>query len=144
VLAGANAVRLGLGGRALVVVGDWAEAMAARFDLVVANPPYVERGAIAGLMPEVALFEPASALDGGVDGLEAYRRILPDLPRLLEPGGRAIMEIGAGTAEGVRELARAVGLTVSEVRQDLAGIPRALSLAARVTKKPFGRARQGG
>jgi release factor glutamine methyltransferase len=143
-LARGNAVRLGLDGRALFVVGDWTDAVEGRFDLVVANPPYIERAALPGLMPEVALFEPASALDGGADGLEAYRRILPDLPRLLGPGGRAILEVGAGTAEGVARLARAAGLTVIEVRQDLAGIPRALALAAGAAKKPFGSARQGG
>lgn len=144
VLARANAQALGLTGRAAFLVGDWGQALGGEFELVVANPPYVEREAIGALMPEVAFYEPPSALDGGVDGLDAYRHIFPDLPRLLAPGGVAIVEIGAGAGAAVIGLAREAGLQVREVRADLSGIPRALALAVPATKKPFGREGRGG
>jgi release factor glutamine methyltransferase len=87
-LAARNAARNGLADRARFLAGHWAGALDARFDLVLSNPPYIESAAIPGLMPEVALHEPQAALDGGADGLDAYRAILAELPRLLAPGGR--------------------------------------------------------
>ena len=129
-LAARNAARLGLAGRARFLAGDWAAALAGRFDLVLCNPPYIESAAIAGLMPEVARHEPASALDGGVDGLDAYRRIIADLPRLLAPHGVAVLELGAGQQVAVEALAKAAGLTPEACRADLGGIPRALVLRA--------------
>jgi len=143
-LAAGNAERLGLADRASFLAGDWAAPLGARFDLVVANPPYVEQAAIGTLMPEVARFEPESALDGGADGLDCYRQILPDLPRLLAPAGVAILEVGAGAAAAVLSLARRAGLDAREFRADVGGIPRALSLAASATKKPFGIGRWAG
>lgn len=137
-LAGTNARALGLGARARFVTSDWARPIAGRFDLVVSNPPYVERAVMRTLMPEVSLYEPPSALDGGVDGLDAYRTIFADLPRLLGPAGSAIVEIGAGAEGAVSALARTAGLTVAGVGRDLAGVPRALTLAAPATKKLFG------
>lgn len=127
-LAARNAARLGLGGRARFLAADWAAPLAARFDLVLSNPPYVEAGAIAGLMPEVVRHEPHGALDGGVDGLDAYRAICAQLPRLLAPGGRAVLELGAGQAEAVAAIAAGAGLVQDALRPDLAGIPRAISL----------------
>ena len=124
-LARRNARRLGLGARAAFAAGDWAHAIAGRFDLVLCNPPYVPTGEIGGLMPEVARYEPASALDGGLDGLRAYAALLPELPRLLAPGGAAVLELGHGQAEAVAGLATRAGLTTLS-RTDLAGIPRAL------------------
>lgn len=138
-LADANARALGLSGRAQFLAGDWANAIAGRFDLVIANPPYVEREEIGTLMPEVSLYEPRSALDGGVDGRDAYRSIFADLPRLLAPQGKAIVELGAGAARAVIALAQGAGLAVAEVSADLTGIPRALTLTAQVEKKSFGR-----
>jgi release factor glutamine methyltransferase len=129
-LAARNAARLGLAGRARFLAGDWAAALAGRFDLVLCNPPYIESAAIRGLMPEVARHEPASALDGGVDGLDAYRRIIADLPRLLAPHGVAVLELGAGQQAAVEALAKAAGLTPETCRADLGGIPRALVLRA--------------
>jgi release factor glutamine methyltransferase len=128
-LAAANAAALGLLGRAAFLAGNWAAALRARFDLVLANPPYVARGEIGGLMAEVALHEPARALDGGADGLAAYRALLADLPRLLMPGGAAVFELGMGQADRVAALARGHGLN-AETRPDLAGIPRAIILRA--------------
>jgi release factor glutamine methyltransferase len=126
-LARGNAVRLGLGGRAAWVCGDWAAALAGRFDLVLANPPYIPTAEIPRLMPEVACHEPRAALDGGADGLAAYRAIVATLPALLEAGGVAVLELGIGQAGAVSALAVAAGLAAS-VRADLAGVPRALVL----------------
>ena len=127
-LAARNAVRLGLAGRARFLAGDWAEAVSRRFDLILCNPPYIESVAITGLMPEVACHEPASALDGGADGLDAYRRIIGDLPRLLAPRGVAVLELGQGQQAAVEALAKVAGLTPEACRADLGGVPRALVL----------------
>ena len=129
-LAARNAARLALTDRARFLAGDWAAALAGRFGLVLCNPPYIESAAIAGLMPEVARHEPASALDGGADGLDAYRRIIADLPRLLVPRGVAVLELGAGQQAAVAALAKVAGLTPEACRADLGGVPRALVLRA--------------
>ena len=127
-LAAANAVRNGLADRAAFLAGDWAGALAGGFDLVLSNPPYIESGAIPSLMPEVARHEPASALDGGPDGLDAYRRLVDLLPGLLNPGGAAVLELGIGQLPAVERLARAAGLAPGGCRRDLGGIERALVL----------------
>jgi len=126
-LAAANAVSLGLSPRAAFLVGDWAAAISAKFDLVLCNPPYIRSADLPGLMPEVARHEPARALDGGPDGLAAYRRILADLPRLLAPACVAILELGSGQEASVSALAAAAGFATAPL-PDLAGIPRALVL----------------
>jgi release factor glutamine methyltransferase len=126
-LAARNATALHLADRARFVCGDWADAIAARFDLVLSNPPYIRTGDLDGLMPEVARYEPRAALDGGPDGLAAYRRLIPALPSLLTSAGVGILEIGAGQAAAVGKLALQAGLG-AEIRPDLAGIPRALVL----------------
>ncbi len=133
-LAARNAAANGLAARAVFLAGDWATALDARFDLVLSNPPYIESAVIPGLMPDVALHEPASALDGGADGLDAYRLIAKALPGLLLPGGRAVLELGQGQRKAVETLAEAVGLAAIGCRADLGGIDRALLVA----KKPFG------
>jgi release factor glutamine methyltransferase len=127
-VARANASSAGLGARAAFVQGDWAGAIAGRFDLVVSNPPYIDTATIATLDPEVAAFEPRAALDGGPDGLAAYRAIIPDLSRLLPGDGAAVLELGFGQAAAVAALAAQAGLAVAEIRQDLGGIDRALVL----------------
>ncbi|CUU44040.1 Release factor glutamine methyltransferase [Blastochloris viridis] len=121
-----NLARHGFTARAAVVACDWGTALGGRFDVVVSNPPYIATADIAGLDPEVRVFDPAAALDGGADGLAAYRAILADLPRLLTPGGLAVLELGIGQAAAVANLAVAAGLVVREVAADLAGHPRAL------------------
>ncbi len=121
-----NAQHLGLAGRAEFVVGDWNDAVGARYDLVVSNPPYVRSSDIDALEPEVATFDPRLALDGGADGLDAYRRITPLLSRLLAHGGVAAVEVGLGQAEEVGRLLARSGLDPVTVRTDLSGIPRAL------------------
>jgi release factor glutamine methyltransferase len=129
-LAAANARENRLAGRAALLCADWAAPLSGRFDLVLCNPPYIESGALPGLMPEVALHEPRTALDGGADGLDAYRRLFPALPGLLAPGGIAILEIGQGQAAATLELARQAGLAGGDPRTDLGGIPRALVVRA--------------
>ncbi|MBD0276188.1 MAG: methyltransferase domain-containing protein, partial [Acetobacteraceae bacterium] len=131
-LARRNALALGFGGRARFVCGSWGAALSAggRFDLILSNPPYVEAGTISGLAPEVALHEPRSALDGGADGLDAYRALLPEVRRLLAPEGRAVVELGQGQRPAVEALAEGNGLRPLGCRADLGGVDRALLLAA--------------
>ena len=123
-----NAARLGLDGRSLFSIGDWGAALAGPFDLVVSNPPYIPASEIAGLQPEVAGFEPRRALDGGADGLDAYRRLGPDIFRLLRSGGVAVLEFGLGQGAAVEGLMSAEGLTSQGFRRDLAGLDRCLVL----------------
>jgi release factor glutamine methyltransferase len=123
-----NARRLGLSDRVAIMAGGWTEAITGRFDLLLCNPPYIPAADIAGLMPEVALHEPHSALDGGVDGLDPYRILFPDLHRRLSPGGTALFEFGQGQAVALLDLARQAALTVVAVREDLAGHPRVMIL----------------
>jgi release factor glutamine methyltransferase len=126
-LAARNARKLGLGGRGFFLAGNWADPLHRKFDLVLSNPPYIPDADLPGLMPEVARFEPASALAGGADGLAAYRRIIQALPGLLTPAGVAVLELGAGQAAPVAALARTAGFR-AESRADLGNIPRALTL----------------
>ncbi len=126
-LAAANARALGLASRAAFLCGNWAAALRGQFDLIVANPPYIASDNISGLMTEVAAHEPATALDGGPDGLVAYRSILAALPGLLAPSGRAILEFGAGQAQAVGALATAAGF-FHRSENDLSGIPRIIVL----------------
>lgn len=130
-LAARNAAAHGLAGRAAFLAGDWDAAIAGRFDLVLSNPPYIPHDDIAALMPEVARHEPPLALDGGADGLDAYRRIVARLPALLAPGGRAVLELGIGQRAAVEGLAAAAGLRCLGARADLGGVERALILGAR-------------
>jgi release factor glutamine methyltransferase len=123
-VAKANAAALGLAQRAAFAVGDWGAALAGSLDLVVSNPPYIPRATIARLDPEVRHYDPYAALDGGADGLDAYRRLLPDAARLLCPGGFAALEIGIGQAADIAALCHAAGLQLLEIRADLAGIER--------------------
>ncbi|QCB56284.1 peptide chain release factor N(5)-glutamine methyltransferase [Sphingopyxis sp. PAMC25046] len=123
--ARANAIALGLADRAELKQGNWAEEVTGRFDLILCNPPYIADN--EKLMPDVADHEPAGALFAGADGLDDYRRIIPDLPRILAPGGVAILEIGHTQHISVGELAKAAGFKVA-CRQDLGGRDRALLL----------------
>jgi release factor glutamine methyltransferase len=125
--ARANARRLGLAERAAVVACDFGAALRGGFDLVVTNPPYVARAEIATLAREVRDFDPVAALDGGTDGLAAYRTIVADAGRLLAPGAFLVMEVGAGQSDAVSVLAGAAGLTAVATTPDLAGILRVVS-----------------
>jgi release factor glutamine methyltransferase len=119
----------GVGGRARIVAADWNDASAESFDLIVSNPPYIPSADIASLEPEVRLYEPHAALDGGMDGFGAYRALAELLPRLLKPGGVALLELGLGQAARAELLFQ--DLAVQRLVPDLAGIPRVL-----VLKKP--------
>jgi release factor glutamine methyltransferase len=123
-----NAHALGLTDRARFIESDWAAAVEGRFDLVVSNPPYIPSADIAGLAPEVARHEPRLALDGGPDGLEAYRRIAAALPSLLAAGGIATVELGAGQADDVAAIFAAAGAPEVARRRDLGGHVRALAI----------------
>ena len=128
-VASANGQRLGLAERAQFVQANWLESGWAhdlgRFDLVLCNPPYVESD--ANLDPDVREFEPATALFAGPEGLDDYRAIVPQLGKLLVPGGVAIFEIGAGQAEAVGAIASESGFA-AQTRRDLADRPRAMIL----------------
>lgn len=128
-VAGRNAAALGLAGRAELLRRDWDEAGWAtglgRFDLILANPPYVEDE--APIEPDVRRWEPEGALFAGSEGLDAYRILVPQLPTLLADGGVAVLEIGATQAEAVAAIAAGVGFRC-ELRRDLGGRPRALIL----------------
>ncbi|WP_322515325.1 peptide chain release factor N(5)-glutamine methyltransferase [Rhodopseudomonas palustris] len=126
--ARANAVALGLANRAGFVACDYAAALAGRFDLIVSNPPYIPAREIATLDVEVRAHDPRRALDGGDDGLDAYRRIAPESKRLLRPGGALVVEIGQGQSDDVAALMRAAGLAVADPpRPDLGGVLRVVT-----------------
>ena len=119
-----NARDLGIGARARFRLGDWARGIEARFDLILANPPYI--GTHEDLPPDVRDHEPAGALFAGADGLDAYRRIVPDLPRLIAPGGIALLEIGATQGDAVSALVTEAGL-IPRVHRDLQGHSRVVA-----------------
>jgi release factor glutamine methyltransferase len=123
-----NAARLGLTQRAAFVACNYTAALSGPFDLIVSNPPYIRSADIAGLDREVREYDPPRALDGGPDGLAAYRVIAPDAARLLAPGGTLIVEAGYGQSGPIAELMSASGLTPDvPPKADLAGIPRAVA-----------------
>jgi release factor glutamine methyltransferase len=126
-VARANAERHRLDTRCTFVVGNIASGVDGPFDFILSNPPYIASGDIASLPREVRDHDPRLALDGGVDGLECYRAIAAEVPRLLASGGRLIVELGAGQHEAVSALFTKTGLAVVDTRKDLAGIVRALS-----------------
>ena len=124
-----NAAALGLAGRALFAVGDWGETISGRADVIVANPPYISRSDMAALSPEVRGYEPRSALDGGTDGLAAYRELAPVTRRLLAADGIALFEVGAGQHEAVARLLGDSGLALQSVKCDLSGVARCVVVA---------------
>lgn len=127
-MAGVNAAALGLARRARFVCTDWDDGVAGQFDLIVANPPYIPSAAIDGLAAEVALFDPRVALDGGADGLDAYRAVAPRVAQRLAPGGAAFIEIGIHQADSVSRIMSDRGLERFVQRADLGGILRCIGL----------------
>ncbi|MBS7705350.1 peptide chain release factor N(5)-glutamine methyltransferase [Chelatococcus asaccharovorans] len=121
-----NAAMNGVGERASFLVGDWAAAVKAPFDLIVSNPPYIGTGDIEALAPDVKLYDPRLALDGGPDGLAAYWRVGAEAWRLLRPGGHLFVEVGAGQAGDVGRLFAQHGLEDWVAIRDLAGIERVI------------------
>jgi len=126
--ANASIVDLDLAPRALFVACDHAAALSGAFDLIVSNPPYIRSSEIAGLAPEVRDHDPIAALDGGTDGLDAYRALIPQAERLLKAGGMLVVEAGRGQSGDIEALMTATGLSVERPpKTDLAGVPRAVS-----------------
>ncbi|HEV7881193.1 peptide chain release factor N(5)-glutamine methyltransferase [Bradyrhizobium sp.] len=122
-----NAAHLACRARAAFAACDYAAALAGTFDLIVSNPPYIRSADIAALDIEVREHDPRCALDGGADGLDAYRVIAPEAMRLLAPGGALVVEVGQGQSGDVEGLMMAAGLTPADVpKSDLAGIRRAV------------------
>jgi release factor glutamine methyltransferase len=119
-----NADALALAPRAAFRCGNWDDGLDARFDIVVSNPPYIPSRDIATLQPEIVSFEPRLALDGGADGLDAYRRLGPAAVRLLVPGGLAAFEIGLGQGDSMRRIMAAAGLRHIATAPDLAAVER--------------------
>jgi release factor glutamine methyltransferase len=132
-LAAANAVRLGVTDRASFVVADWLDGVDGSFDLIVSNPPYIASAEIAGLPEEVSGHDPRLALDGGPDGLAAYRRIAASARQVLAPNSKILVEIGSSQAEQVAEIFAKAGLTLDRdgaIRRDLAGRARLVMAGA--------------
>ena len=131
-----NAGRHGLADRARFRAGNWCRGIEDRFEVILCNPPYVASGTIATLEPEVAVHDPALALDGGSDGLGCYRELAPQLARRLADGGRVFLEIGHDQRDGVAQIALDAGLAPLAVRRDLAGRDRCLVLAVAGSPSP--------
>jgi release factor glutamine methyltransferase len=126
--AGANAARAGLSDRATFLACDYASGLTGPFDLIVSNPPYIRTADIDGLAAEVRNHDPPAALDGGADGLDAYRALIPQAVPLLASGAVLVVEAGEGQSAQIQALMRAAGLTaLNAPKADLAGIPRAVA-----------------
>ena len=123
-----NAANLGLAGRTALLRGDWTAGLENDgYDLVVSNPPYIPTEDISSLDPEVRQYEPLAALDGGPDGLDAYRALAPEILRVLKPGGGFVVEIGYDQGPDVTALFEAAGAAELELRQDLGGRDRVVA-----------------
>ncbi|MBY0530802.1 MAG: peptide chain release factor N(5)-glutamine methyltransferase [Xanthobacteraceae bacterium] len=127
-VARGNLRNLSLGPRVSYLCADWTDAIGGTFDLIVSNPPYIATDELALLSPEVRDHDPRLALDGGQDGLAAYRAIVNQLCECLAAEGKAVLELGQGQEAEVGALVRATGKleVAGSARKDLAGIPRAL------------------
>jgi release factor glutamine methyltransferase len=126
--AGANAARAGLSDRATFIACDYASGLTGPFDLIVSNPPYIRTADIDGLAVDVRKYDPPAALDGGADGLDAYRALIPQAAGLLAPNAALIVEAGEGQSAQIQALMTAAGLMpVIAPKADLGGIPRAVA-----------------
>jgi release factor glutamine methyltransferase len=121
-----NIDRLGLSDRCGLELADWRRILSVQVDVIVSNPPYVQSRDISLLAPDVRFFEPVSALDGGEDGLEAYRALAPVIGRLLKPGGLLFWEIGAGQEKAVSAILAGQRIGIVAIATDLAGIGRCI------------------
>jgi len=130
-MARQNAERLGLASRADFQVRSWDDGLDGQFDLVISNPPYIPRSDIAGLMDEVRLYDPILALDGGDDGLDAWRALAPVIARRLYPHGVALVEIGQGQGDEVAGIFDHHGLRLTHQWPDLAGVTRCLQFSGK-------------
>ena len=123
-----NSEGLGLDARSTFQVGDWAAGLDGTYDVIVSNPPYIPTGDLGRLSVEVREHDPAKALDGGTDGLDAYRLILPEMVRLLAPGGYGFLEFGEGQSADIASISQDLGFEVCEIRADLGGVLRVLTV----------------
>ncbi len=121
-----NAARLELQHRASFHVGDWFTGIAEKFDLIISNPPYIVAAEISELMPEVRDHDPIMALDGGADGLDAYRHLIPQLSSHLNSNAHIVFEVGEGQAFMVRDLLQQSGFDTVNIHEDLAGVERSV------------------
>jgi release factor glutamine methyltransferase len=122
-----NLAANGFAERGHIVCANWTAPLRGRFDIIVANPPYIRGGDVAGLAPEVRLYDPRLALDGGPDGLAAYRALIPAAAGLLEPQGVLALEFGLGQGEDVAALLQAASFGEFAFRLDLNGRQRIIS-----------------
>jgi release factor glutamine methyltransferase len=129
-VAQANLAKLGLSTRSRIICGNWAEAVSGAFDVIVANPPYIASEDIAMLSRDVREHDPRAALDGGADGLAAYRILAPAVARVIASRGTAAFEIGIGQADSVSALLSGAGLQALSTRCDLAGHVRVVIAAS--------------
>ncbi|HRQ61442.1 MAG TPA: peptide chain release factor N(5)-glutamine methyltransferase, partial [Alphaproteobacteria bacterium] len=129
-MAQINAADHGLETRVRFLRGDWASGVSETFDLVVSNPPYIESGVIPGLQNEVKNYDPILALDGGADGMEAYKIIFSQLRAILKPGGTALFEIGYDQSRKIERLAGEHGFNAISIHSDYAGNPRVAKISA--------------
>jgi release factor glutamine methyltransferase len=125
-VARSNAGRLGVAARCHLHRGNWFSGSKGTYDLIVSNPPYIETAAISGLEPDVRNFDPLLALDGGADGLSAYRSIAGECASYLTGAGKVAVEIGAGQQADVTAIFESHGLSCLEARKDLGGHVRGL------------------
>ncbi len=121
-----NSLALGFASRTQFFCGDWCEKLEGEFDIILANPPYIPTGVIPTLDPEVAVFEPKLALDGGDDGFSCYRKIMKKLPKIMAKNGFAAFELGMGQQKELTNIAEENGLEAVGVRNDLSGIARCI------------------
>lgn len=122
-----NAELLGLLPRCIFRFGSWGKGIEGTFDILISNPPYIESGVVPGLEPEVADYDPLLALDGGADGLDAYRALLPDMARLAAKDAFAALEVGVGQDVAVARLLAEAGFGEIAVLPDLGGIGRVVT-----------------
>ncbi|HEX3808755.1 MAG TPA: peptide chain release factor N(5)-glutamine methyltransferase [Rhizomicrobium sp.] len=129
--AARNAERLGVSSRTELRLSDWSGEIDGRFDAIFSNPPYIAAGDIPRLDADVVAYEPHGALDGGADGLEAYRTLGPRIRSALNPDGWAFVELGAGQAAAVKTIFESSGLEVGRIAPDLLGIERCIAATRR-------------
>jgi release factor glutamine methyltransferase len=122
-----NAERLELDDRAIFKTSNWLEGITGRFDLIISNPPYIPANDIPNLMPDVREFDPRAALDGGKDGLDVYRLLIPQLSNFLNPEGLVIFEVGQGQVQRVSEMFKSAGFQNVSIRNDLGGTARCVA-----------------
>ncbi|PJI39251.1 MAG: protein-(glutamine-N5) methyltransferase, release factor-specific [Ferrovibrio sp.] len=122
-----NAGRFAMSSRCIFRLGSWGKGIAGTFDILISNPPYIESGVVPGLEPEVADFDPLLALDGGADGLDAYRALIPDMARLAAKDAFAALEVGVGQDVAVGRLLGEAGFGEIAVLPDLGGINRVVT-----------------